>query len=73
MVHTVRRTLRGVEQRRVTVRGTASPAGPALLRGSRAGHLSRTGVAAQATSGSPGSRNTRIPRSVPEPGADSGP
>ncbi|AXE79439.1 hypothetical protein C5746_23810 [Streptomyces atratus] len=73
MMHTVRRALRGVEQRRIEAAGVVSRAGPALLRGMRAGHLFRTGVAARATSGSSDSRTSRIPRSVPEPGADSTP
>ncbi|PSK70698.1 hypothetical protein C6W96_20995 [Streptomyces sp. CS149] len=68
MVHTVRRTLRGVEQERAETARNALRAGPAHLR--RESSL-RTGAAAQAAPGSPGSRTTRIPRSVPEPGPDS--
>ncbi|ARF63514.1 hypothetical protein B1H20_20655 [Streptomyces violaceoruber] len=68
MVHTVRRTLRGIEQECAETARNTLRAGPA--------HLPRepspgTGAAAQAAPGSPGSRTTRIPRRVPEPGPDS--
>ena len=69
MVHTVRRTLRGVEQKHMEGEGIAPRAGPALLTGTRAGHRVRTGVAPGATPGSSGSTTTRIQRSVPEPTA----
>ena len=72
-VHTVRRTLRGVEQKHMEGAGIAPRAGPALLTGTRAGHLVRTGAASRATPGSSGSTTTRIQRSVPEPDADCGP
>ncbi|RSS37035.1 hypothetical protein EF906_23980 [Streptomyces sp. WAC08241] len=62
MVHTVRRTLRGVEQERA-----------GRLLGARAGRIPGRGVTAGATPGRSGSTCTRIPRRVPEPEADSGP
>ncbi|QES00603.1 hypothetical protein DEJ44_20165 [Streptomyces venezuelae] len=62
VVHTVRRTLRGVEQERA-----------GRLLGARAARIPGPGVTSGATPGRSGSTSTRIPRSVPEAEADSGP
>ncbi|GGT87465.1 hypothetical protein GCM10010272_35240 [Streptomyces lateritius] len=62
MVHTVRRTLRGVEQE-----------GVKRLQGARAAGIPGAGAAARATPGVSGFTTTRIPRRVPERDPDSGP
>ncbi|AVZ73666.1 hypothetical protein SLUN_17270 [Streptomyces lunaelactis] len=62
MVHTVRRTLWGVEQRHA-----------ARVHRRRTAHIPGPGAAARATPVKPGLGTTRIPRSVPERHPDSGP
>ncbi|QGV82743.1 hypothetical protein EIZ62_18670 [Streptomyces ficellus] len=62
VVHTVRRTPRVVEQ-----------GGAPRHRRARAAGTPGRGAAARAPPGRAGLRTTRIPRRVPEAGADSGP
>ncbi|TXS30200.1 hypothetical protein EAO71_16920 [Streptomyces sp. ms191] len=62
MVHTVRRTLRGVEQGRAR-----------RLQGARTAGIPGPGAAAPAAPVRTGPTTTRIPRSVPEQDPDSGP
>ncbi|PAK22828.1 hypothetical protein CJD44_32795 [Streptomyces sp. alain-838] len=63
MRHTVRRSLRGVEQ--AAADGRSAPRGKARVPGS--------GAAPGATPARPALRTTRIPHKVPECGTDSGP
>ncbi|GAA1350031.1 hypothetical protein GCM10009612_03930 [Streptomyces beijiangensis] len=73
MVHTVRRSLREVERGRLRGPGRESPEGTACPRTLRAAGIAHPGVAALATPGQLRIGATRIQRSVPERGADSGP